>query len=114
MLICGIPGAGKTTFSERYGNVVRYDDFSHLPRAERTEVFRGAEVVEGIFNSREGRMAVLGGRGGTCIWIDTPLETCVERCGLSASMHAEMFEPPTLDEGWDEIVRVSGYERRDS
>ena len=107
ILICGIPGAGKTTYSKQYEDVVHYDDYSHLSKAERTEIFKKAECVEGIFNNRESRINVLDGRGGTCIWIDTPADICTERrYDFLVKAHEAMFEPPTLDEGWDEIIRI--------
>ena len=51
----------------------------------------------------------------TCIWLDTPLEICLdrERNGRKRSDHLviwanDEFEPPTLDEGWDEIIIIRG------
>ena len=111
-MVCGLPNAGKTTYSKRFQNVVHYDDYAHLPKAERDSIFRAASCVEGIFNSRRGRMSVLDGRSGTCIWIDTPAEVCASRGNdTTVWCHAAMFEPPTYDEGWSDIWIVRNDER---
>lgn len=49
----------------------------------------------------------------TCIWIDTPLEECIQREDRNRPieiilLHADTFEPPTYDEGWDEIIVIKG------
>ena len=127
ILVIGIPGAGKTTFSRRFANVVHRDDCPH-PQHEtfpRIVAASGGDVVaEGVVNSRKMRKLLLDALPTewekTCIWLDTPLDACIgrETSGRNRPLdlrgHASRFEPPTLDEGWDEIVRISGYERRDT
>lgn len=123
-LICGIPNSGKTTFSERWSrNVVHLDDTEGGHRAIREMVSRadGDITVEGVYlHHAQRRELAQAYRGATlCIWLDTPLETCIEREDrgrgtLITRNCAALFEPPTLDEGWDEIVRIASYERRDS
>ncbi|MBO7673552.1 MAG: hypothetical protein J6S63_00925 [Atopobiaceae bacterium] len=111
MLVTGLPSAGKTTFAP---NALHYDDVRRLPRDERLAAYAQANEVEGIFTTRASRAVLLDawkGREGrrVCIWLDTPLETCIERervrgrGELLARYHHRMFEPPTPDEGWDEI-----------
>ena len=123
-LVCGIPNSGKTTFSERWsGNVVHLDDTEgrHRAVAEMVSQDEGDICVEGVYlhhvQRRELARAYRGAR--ICIWLDTPLETCIEREDrgrgtLITRNCAALFEPPTLDEGWDEIVRIVSYERRDT
>lgn len=119
VVIIGLPNAGKTTYSKRFGSVLHYDDISKHRRAERLEIYRKADVdcIEGIYNSRKSRAALLEvfkGEFNVCIWIDTPTEECLRRereCRKRGDLlvinHAQKFEPPTLDEGWDEIIRIT-------
>lgn len=117
MLIIGLPNAGKTTYSQRFKNVLHYDEIMILPKEERYELYRKAEIIEGIFNTRKSREIVLSlwtdKKRKTCIWIDTPVDVCRERedrCRPTAivAIHAKRFEPPTFEEGWDEIIIVDG------
>ena len=120
-LICGLPNAGKTTYSQRYDNVIHFDDCP-LPRNEifesKVAQSQGDVYAEGICNSKKSRgmfLKAIAHRTDkkVCIWIDTPLKVCLERekayrkRPLSmVEQHAKRFEPPTLDEGWDEIIIV--------
>lgn len=117
-LICGLPNAGKTTFSGRYSKVLHLDDFPPSKFLNCNEAVRQSEddvVVEGIYNircRRERLLEVAKGRK-VCIWIDTPLEECLRREGKSehvVRVGAEMFQPPTYDEGWDEIIIIRNNE----
>ena len=120
-LICGLPNAGKTTYSNQFENVIHLDDCPR-PRRENFERLAaetdGDVYAEGVCNSRRNRRRFLNAISKrtdkkVCIWIDTPLEVCLEREAAfrkrSASMvrqHANRLEPPSLDEGWDEIIRI--------
>ena len=116
VLICGLPNAGKTTYSSRYSNVLHYDDISRYRQAERIEIYKrtDAECIEGIYNTAAGRKRILDNvtaERKICIWIDTPSEVCIARENRGRGehlvrSHAKMFEPPTLDEGWDEIIII--------
>lgn len=118
-LICGLPNAGKTTYSQRYQNVIHLDDF---PRNKflNCNAFVSTQddcVVEGIYNLRCRRLRLLESYHGSapriCIWIDTPLEERLKRetRGRPSSVINSGFQPPTLDEGWDEIIIVrNNYE----
>lgn len=114
-LIIGLPNAGKTTFSERYADVIHYDDLRNLKQDERTPIYAAADVIEGIYNSAESRKRILSAwrdrkERRVVIWLDTPVLVCLERerrhrmrPDSLVLYHAKSFEPPTLDEGWDEI-----------
>lgn len=123
ILIIGIPNAGKTTYAAQYSDVVHYDDTSRLPREERLSIAAKSECAEGIYNTRKSRTEILkkAGEGRhVCVWIDTPIEICLERerngrmrgDGLVLH-HAKRFEPPTYDEGWDEIKRIRVHKNRE-
>ena len=121
-LICGLPRAGKTTYSERYKNVIHLDDYLRLPMELRYEQCnRNAEteddmVVEGIYHTAKVRTELIRayrGQGLKCIWLDTPIEIKKHRDGFVPAMASFPFEPPTLDEGWDEIIIIRGeHEQR--
>lgn len=120
ILIIGIPNAGKTTYSGRYEDVVHFDDiwsrsiYQHLAEmiSKNNEI-----VIEGVLGNAEKRKMLVScsTARNVCIWLDTPMEECLERerNGRKRSEHlviwsSEEFEPPTLSEGWDEIVIVRG------
>ena len=113
VLICGLPRAGKTTYSERFENVIHLDT-CHAYRGV-IHAMRGAEdvVVEGVYNYRHLREELIGayeGNGSKCIWLDTPDEVRRMREGWCEACD-KPFEPPTYDEGWDEIRTIrSGYD----
>ena len=118
ILVCGIPNAGKTTYSKRFEGAVEFDRVGGTNRQMREKVLGMVRenhdlVVEGVYGKAADRRLLVEAAGGArnkCIWIDTPLETCVQRENeyrhrsehLVVCSH-EHFEPPTLDEGWDEI-----------
>lgn len=124
-LICGIPNAGKTTYSKGYRNVLHLDRMSphrfvdkYTECARQASLYDGDVTVEGIYSTREFRKALLEAceeqERKVCIWLDTPLDKCVEReegyrkrPNLMVMMHHHNFEPPSYDEGWDEIVRIT-------
>lgn len=122
-LICGIPNAGKTTYSSRYESVIHFDDFHNSFEKCNKAVARvsGDVCVEGVYNSVRRRKELLEACGHqdrkVCIWIDTPYEECLRRersyrkrsCGI-VHAHYKGFEPPTLAEGWDEIIIKRGDE----
>ena len=125
-LICGIPNAGKTTYSAQFEHVIHFDDFKPSARHPNDQFQRCNQAaanadddvcVEGVYNSKRRRMELLkavADKPGKriCIWLDTPVEECCRRetrhrpIGI-VHAHARSFQPPTLDEGWDEIVRVA-------
>lgn len=121
-LICGLPNAGKTTYSSKYDTVIHFDD---IPRKggqfencnKRASEVKGDVCVEGVYNSARRRKQLLEAckhqDRKVCIWIDTPLEECIRReceyrkrpIGM-VHAHRKSFEPPTLEEGWDEVIVI--------
>ena len=119
-LICGIPNAGKTTYSQRFEYVVHMDDVAIKghPMSRICEIISNAEedvCVEGVFISRLQRKQLVDACKPEwkkmCIWLDTPLEECLRREnrgrreGLVRNCYACM-QPPTYSEGWDEIIVI--------
>jgi len=118
-LIIGIPNAGKTTYSAKYENVIHFDYvwstnvYDYLAELVKNN---NDLCIEGVFGASEKRKKILQESKikNTCIWLDVPVEICLERerNGRKRSDHlviwaAEDFEPPTLDEGWDEIIIIN-------
>lgn len=112
-LICGHSRAGKTTYSQRFDNVIHLDD-THSTRKVREKVGRvvGDVVVEGIYYNPIDRVALLEayrGEGTRCICLDTPREVREQRMG-HAIRHDYPFRIPAYSEGWDEIIVIRGDE----
>lgn len=118
-LICGVPNAGKTTYSQRYSNVIHLDDIrsrdKSVTKVIEDMVSEQEDVcVEGTYlaaRQRRGLPAAYKGGRKVCIWLDTPLDVCIarENRGRRNGLHimcAQAIQPPTLDEGWDEIIVV--------
>ena len=116
ILICGLPNSGKTTYSQRFDNVLHLDDFPRSKFLNCNKAVAEADgdiVVEGIYNTKCRRNLLLQSAKGrkVCIWIDTPYEVCLDRCQTEeqkriVNIAMDMFQEPTLDEGWDEIIIV--------
>lgn len=111
-LICGRSRAGKTTYSQRFDNVVHLDDMSkrcgeRYPKV--LEIVSGVTddiTVEGIYELASQRMELLKayqGEGAVCIWLDTPVDVIKAR---AMTVLPRTFEPPTKAEGWDEVIRI--------
>ena len=117
-LICGRSRAGKTTYSKAFRDVLHLDNYGRGVKAypkviERVEQSDGNIIVDGIYDTPERRKALLdafhGDGGKVCIWLDTPLDVIEQRFGRwKPSNFPRPFEPPTLSEGWDEIVVIRG------
>lgn len=126
-LIIGLPNSGKTTYSEKFRNVIHFDDVPHtFPEDwfsncnKMASEAEGDVCVEGVYNDRNNRILLLDAvknKGGknVCIWIDTSVEECLRREQNGrrrppeiVTKHANTFEPPTLDEGWDEVIVING------
>ena len=108
-LICGLPRAGKTTYSKRYDNVIHLDScFSYRGVIHAMRGMKDDVVVEGVYNHAYERKQLLNayeGEMGKCIWLDTPDEIRSTRPGWGKNC-IKPFEPPTYEEGWDEIVII--------
>lgn len=109
-LICGMPRAGKTTYAEKYENVLHSDLLGDKGVLDVVSEITENAVVEGLYFCADDRIRLLNaycGEGKKCIWIDTPLE--VRKTRPMWNPYTEMvFDPPTLEEGWDEIVIIRG------
>lgn len=115
-LICGIPNSGKTTYSKKFNNVIHFDDVgSHI--FEMIKDNKNDIVVEGIFIFRSIREKILNTYQGEgekiCIWLNISPEECEKRENRNRAKYIiwncySVFEPPTLEEGWDEIIIIRG------
>ena len=114
VLITGLPNAGKTTYSARFEHVYHRDDF-RKEHIDLWEIIQQDDVViEGLFGKADLRRRIVerAAKPCTCIWLDTSLDVCLSRenrgRGLGLTRyHYKVFEPPTYDEGWDEIIRIT-------
>lgn len=113
ILVMGIPGAGKTTYSAQYDEVIHADEYGSKRKDELYEAVKkaGEDVcVEGLFLKRDDRIALLKAcrkkEHKKCAFLDTPVDICVKREGrhtFLAPLLSRKLEPPTEDEGWNEI-----------
>lgn len=127
-VMCGVPGSGKTTHSRRMAeefNLKRFsfDEMRCLCLAEfmrpALEAIRdGKSVILDSTNLRVNvRAKILQAlKDIPCkkiaVYMDTPLEECLRRnakrevrlqdCIIESTYRS--LQPPTLDEGWDEIL----------
>ena len=119
-LICGLPNAGKTTYSERFSGVIHQEDTHDYDLCcYRASQVQGNVCVDGIFEKAEQRRMLIERcrhqHPKVCIWIDTPLEECVERersyrkrsVGMILLINS-LWERPTHEEGWDEVIHIKG------
>ncbi len=107
---------------ELYGDETEQGDPREVFRLmeERTlEGLRsGTNVVYDATNVTEWRRSKMLQKIGDgvwkeCVWVDTPLEQALRNNQQRSRnvpewvirMHARQFEVPTLDEGWDRVVR---------
>lgn len=112
-LICGIHNSGKTTYSARFDTVVHLDELGGYDAVREAVCGIGGDVaVEGLYPRRSHRIKLLNACADhhpkRCVWLDTPLDECKRREDRNRPLIiidscASVFEPPTLDEGWDSI-----------
>ena len=111
ILICGIPNAGKTTYSKQFDNVVEFDRVKGTNRQMRERVLEMIRnnpelTVEGVYGKAEDRKLLVQAAKGshnTCIWLDTPLGVCIDReesyrhrSSLLVECSHKHFEPPMI------------------
>ena len=122
VLIIGIPNAGKTTYSKRYTNVVHFDSVLGTNKQMREKVVEMVRndphlVVEGVYDKAIDRknLVEVANTPSKCIWLDTSMDICLKRERAYRKRPEDLvvlahnaFEPPTLDEGWDEIIIIRG------
>ena len=115
-LIIGLPNSGKTTFSEKFfSKVLHYDEIRNLNTFEKHKLYYSYDVIEGVFNTKKGRKIVLNRWKNKeykiCIWINTSIDVCLSRADKCRSIdtvlhHKDVFEIPSINEGWDEIIVI--------
>ena len=123
VLICGLPNAGKTTYSRRYDNVIHFDTVparvgdTQYDACNRLAAETAGDVcVEGVYNQRKTRAGLLAAcrdkSPKVCVFIDTPPDVCAARetrnrpAGLIRA-HNKTLQRPDLSEGWDEIITIT-------
>lgn len=113
LLITGLPNAGKTTYSKRYENVIHGDDMKAEGIDLWEAVTREGVVIEGLFPRAETRRRMLNicSRPAVCVFLDISFEECLKREDRGRKewylrLHYDWLEPPTMDEGWDEIIVI--------
>lgn len=117
-LITGLPNAGKTTYSARYSEVLHLDDYRSVGACCRAAgEITGDVVVEGALGKAASRKQLIEActtqSPKICIWLDTPYEECLRRENRNrplaiVQVHHQGFQPPSLEEGWDEIIHIGG------
>lgn len=113
-MICGIPNAGKTTYSKRFENALHLDEIGTTERViEAIKQIDGDVVIEGYFGTSDERKKVLASHSGyaKCIFLDVSIDESIRREDRNRNAHilrnaARFFEPPTYSEGWDEIIVI--------
>lgn len=129
VLLCGLPGAGKTTYARtHYPGWVRLeqDELKTLKRELRAldrALAARRDVVVSDTNTTAARRrqftlpALAAGYDVRCVHLATPLRACVERCAprgvprVAVAAKAKEFEPPTRGEGFAEVVTVDDANR---
>ena len=115
-LVCGRSRAGKTTYCRQFKSVLHLDTYGFQPKSytrllEKVATVDGDLIVDGIFDTADRRMALLEAYSGSgkkvCTWLDTPLDIIARRFLRTGNL-PHPFEPPTLSEGWDEIIIIKG------
>ena len=115
-LICGVPNAGKTTYSKRYKDVLHLDEIGTIDKVIKiVEQIKDDVVIEGYFGKVWERVKIRSAYKGyaKCIFLNTTIEESIKRedrgrynCILCRAHN--LFEQPTYNEGWDEIVIIRG------
>lgn len=115
-LICGVGRAGKTTYSQRFDNVIHLDEMGVTPERYRNVLNAIKDrtddiVIEGIYKRSTQRKDLVNAyKGATkCIWLHTPEHIVRQRMyesGYPITPHHMTFEAPDYSEGWDEIIEI--------
>lgn len=113
ILIIGSPNAGKTTLSARFGDTYHGDDLRKQGIDLWDIIKQDGVVIEGIFNNAEVRRRILEtcSRPAVCIFLDITFEECLRRENRGRRewylrMLYDRIEPPTMAEGWDELIVI--------
>lgn len=129
-VMCGVPGSGKTTYSKQMAEEHNLMRFSF----DEMRCFRLAEFMRPALKAiREEKNVILDSTNlranvrakilkavedipckKIAVYMNTPLEECIwrnanrearlEDCIIESTYRS--LQPPTLDEGWDEVKEV--------
>lgn len=131
IIFCGASGSGKSTLSKKLAkesNLARFsmDElkfFLHsdlLPLVSKSLENGESILVDALYTKLKWRKAILEATEKfqckrTLVYVDTPLNECVRRNRGRENILPDFviediynsIEPPTLDEGWDEIIVIN-------
>lgn len=115
-LICGLPNAGKTTFSLQFDKPLHLDEIGTADSViDMMKQIDGDVVVEGFFGKSDDRRKIRSEYNGeaVCIFIDISVDESIKR--ENRNRHpgilrnaAMYFEQPTYGEGWNKIIHIGG------
>lgn len=129
-VMCGIPGSGKSTLSKKIASendAVRFslDEMGYVRQHKLiphiVEALKNGEsvVADSLYIKAQWRAELLEAVKDmdikrVLLYMDVPLDVCIQRNrGREYPLHDfvvehqfERFEPPALEEGWDEIIYV--------
>lgn len=133
LVLCGLPGSGKTTLSHQLSHqynakICNYDDFRQNYKNKNLKDFyhfvyksalRQNVIVDTINLHQYGRLSLLKAikdisKQKILIVMTTSVEECIKRnaqrfgqknyvCESALYTLERHFQPPSLEEGWDEI-----------
>lgn len=128
IILCGAPGSGKSTLSKKLAQEqtltrLSMDELKFLLHSELlplvTKSLQSGKnvIVDALYTKLKWREAILEATKDfqckrTLIFVNTPLDECIRRNkgrenALPDFVIEDIYnsiEPPTLDEGWDEII----------
>ncbi len=138
LILCGIPGSGKTTLSKQLAkqHQAKLHCFDSLPHAHhpkyadtvRSQMWSDiakdlrdgySVVVDDLHTKLKWRQRLLSAVANIdckkiLVVMSTPLDECLHRNAnremrlpafIVENIHSS-YEPPTRDEGWDEIITI--------
>lgn len=115
-LICGLPNAGKTTYSMRFDNPLHLDEIGTADNViYKIKQLNGDIVVEGFFGKSSDRRKIRSAYKGeaVCIFLDISVDESINRENRNRHPSilrnaARYFEQPTYTEGWNNIIHIGG------
>ena len=121
-LICGAPNSGKTTQSQTMSLVYHLSQFyqgnfnqQFIDCTNYLSTLHIDFCIEGVYNTIVLRKTLLNACKNQwykkCIYREISFNTCLKREKRHRSVTTlkkayDILEPPTLDEGWDEIIII--------
>lgn len=116
-LICGLPNAGKTTYSQQFENSLHLDEIGTIDNViDKITQLNGDIVIEGFFGKSADRRKIRSAYNGeaVCIFIDISLDESIKRENRNRHPSilrnaARYFEQPTCSEGWNHIIHIENF-----